>query len=90
MSKLTEEILAGTYNYEQLKSDPEKMSLAKELATPIDTGTRLNSDNKRAFTSVPEKNVPFTYNGKTYMSWRCWLSKVSGKGYDYQHYQVLI
>jgi hypothetical protein len=90
MSKRTEEILAGTYNYEQLKSDPEKMSLAKELATPIDTGTRLNSDNKRAFTSVPEKNVPFIYNGKTYMRvGDVGYQKVSGKGYDYQHYQVI-
>jgi hypothetical protein len=90
MSKRTEEILAGTYNYEQLKSDPEKMSLAKELAAPIDTGTRLNSDNKRAFTSVPEKNVPFTYNGKTYMRvGDVGYQKVSGKGYDYQHYQVI-
>ena len=33
MSKRKEEIFTGTYNYEQLKSDPEKMSLAKKLAT---------------------------------------------------------
>lgn len=90
MSKRTEEILNGTYNYEQLKTDPEKMSLAKELATPIDTGTRLNSDKKRAFTSVPEKNVPFTYNGKTYMRvGDVGYQKVNGKGYDFQHYQVI-
>jgi len=90
MSKRTEEILAGTYNYEQLKSDPEKMSLAKKLATPIDTGTRPTSDDKRAFTSVPEKNVPFTYNGKTYMRvGDVGYQPVHGKGWDYQHYQVI-
>ncbi len=90
MSKRTEEILAGTYNYEQLKSDPEKMSLAKKLATPIDTGTRPTSDDKRAFTSVPEKNVPFTYNGKTYMRvGDVGYQPVHGKGYDFQHYQVI-
>jgi len=90
MSKRTEKILAGTYNYEQLKSDPEKMSLAKELATPVDTGTRPTSDNKRAFTSVPEKNVPFTYNGKTYMRvGDVGYQPVHGEGWDFQHYQAI-
>lgn len=90
MSKRKEEILTGTYNYEQLKSDPEKMSLAKKLATPIDTGTRPTTDDKRAFTSVPEKNIPFTYNGKTYMRvGDVGYQPVHGKGWDYQHYQVI-
>lgn len=90
MSKRKEEILGGTYNYEQLKSDPEKMSLAKELATPVDTGTRTTSDNKRAFTSVPEKNVPFTYNGKTYMRvGDVGYQPVNGEGWDFQHYQAV-
>src|SRR5690606_6584438 len=67
MSKRTEEIIDGTYNYEQLKSDGEKRSLTKELATPVGTGTKQQSDKKRAYTLVPEKHTPFTYNGKTYM-----------------------
>ncbi len=90
MSKRTEEILGGTYNYEQLKADPEKMSLAKKVATPVDVGTRPPSNKKRAFTSVPEKNVPFTYNGKTYIRiGDVDEEKVRGKGYDYQYYHAI-
>lgn len=90
MKERTKEILDGTYDYDQLKLDPEKMSLAKKVATPVDTGTRPTSDNRRAFTSIPKKNVPFTYNGKTYMRVGvAGYQPVHGEGWDYQHYQAI-
>ena len=94
MNKRKEKILEGTYNYKQLKADPEKMSLAKKVATPVDTGTKpladRKRDRKREFTSVPEKNVPFTYNGKTYISvGDVDEEKVRGSGYDYQYYHAI-
>lgn len=65
-----DQAVTGQLTYQQIKSDPQKLKAAKESATPWtmeqkETGTGTNSVKR--FQSVPEKNVPFTVDGKTVM-----------------------
>lgn len=89
---LVDEVTSGVYTYQQIKSDPERLQTAKENAVPLSTDTTVDKSgrNTRKFNSVPEKNVPFTWNGKTLLRTGDKSTvKNRGKGYDWEQFTAI-
>jgi hypothetical protein len=90
--ELVDEVTSGVYTYQQIKSDPERYKAAKENAITLSKDTTVDKKgrNTRKFNSIPEKNVPFSWNGKTLMRTGDKSTiKNRGKGYDWEQFSAI-
>lgn len=85
-----DQIVTGQFNYQQLKSDPEKMDAAKSSATPWDGASYKNKEGKNqwVFNTLPDLNVPFNDGDGSYIRISDPTRKIKG-GADWQQFQAI-